>query len=423
MPPPPITHDLIIVGGGLAGLTVAGELARRGRNVLLLERYPNFGGRVATFRDPEIGQYEIGAGRIFHTHERVKALITQFGLHTYPISADSYFESRPNTFLELFTPIRRVLESLDATTLATHTIKELLPREYAPMLKMFPYWAEMELLRADVALTLFASRAPMGVEDSAAFLGVVEGLDTIPNRLAEQAKYAGAILKSRHRVSDIQRLNDELFEITGQCGKKADEKPFTYLTKQVIIATCRCNLGTFSVLRDTPMLKQLANSPLLRIYAKYPIDVSGKVWFDGLPNTVTAGKLRYVIPINPKTGLIMISYTEGDDTKVWTDLEGDALETAIQHEVKALFPDKTIPHPTYLQKHYWSSGCTYWLPGRYDVYTASRVAMNPSKNLFVVGESISLQQTWMEGALESAEELLALFSQYENKNNYSVYTT
>ena len=68
-------HDLVIIGGGIAGLTIAGELARRGHKVLLLEYYPNFGGRIATFRDPEIGQYEIGAGRIFHKHERVKALV------------------------------------------------------------------------------------------------------------------------------------------------------------------------------------------------------------------------------------------------------------------------------------------------------------------------------------------------------------
>ncbi len=173
-------------------------------------------------------------------------------------------------------------------------------------------------MRADAALASFAPDDPMGAHKAhkdAAFFGVAEGLDTLTSRIADDAKRVGAILKPRHRVSDIRRLDDELFEITGDHGKKAEEKPFTYHAKQVIIATCRCNLSKFSVLLGAPLLKQLATSPLLRIYAKYPPNKDGVVWFDGVPKTVTAGKLRYVIPINSKSGLIMISYTDGDDTK------------------------------------------------------------------------------------------------------------
>jgi monoamine oxidase len=61
-------------------------------------------------------------------------------------------------------------------------------------------------------------------------------------------------------------------------------------------------------------------------------------------------------------------------------------------------------------KHDWPSGCTYWLPGDYDVKQASKAALNPAPNLYIAGESISLNQTWMEGALESAEILLKKIS-------------
>jgi glycine/D-amino acid oxidase-like deaminating enzyme len=412
--------ETLIVGGGVAGLTVAGELARRGyTGVLLLEHYPKFGGRVATFRDPDIGQYEIGAGRIFRSHTRVHALIKKYGLHTFPISTESHYalhryvhnHSPPNSFLELFSPLRTVLETLDPHTLATHTIKECLPPEYAPILEMFPYRAEVELMRADLALAGFKPSSVMGAAVAPdAYTGVVEGLDTITTRLAEDASAAGAVLKTRHRVTDVKRLADDMFEVTGTRGKKADEVPFVYRAKRVIIATCRCSLGKFSVLRGAPLLKQLATSPLMRIYAKYPLGADGRVWFDGLPKVVTAGALRYVIPINPKTGLIMISYTDGRDTAYWKDLEGAELESAINGEVNKLFPDIThIPAPTYLEKHYWSGGCTYWLPGTYAVSAAARDAMCPAPNVYVVGESISTQQAWIEGALESAEAVLARF--------------
>ena len=101
----------------------------------------------------------------------------------------------------------------------------------------------------------------------------------------------------------------------------------------------------------------------------------------------------------------MISYTDGDDTNIWRTLEGSELQTKIQQEVRALFPSHNIPEPTYLQKHDWKEGCTYWLPGNYDVQSTSNKSHNPSPNLYICGEAISTNQAWMEGGLESAETL------------------
>jgi monoamine oxidase len=76
--------------------------------------------------------------------------------------------------------------------------------------------------------------------------------------------------------------------------------------------------------------------------------------------------------------------------------------------VRALFPTRQIPEPTFLEKHEWPQGCSYWLPGDYEVAAASRAAHNPVKGVYVCGESVSQTQTWMEGALESAEILLEM---------------
>jgi flavin-dependent dehydrogenase len=43
-----MTRDAIIVGGGLAGSTLATELARAGRKVLVLERETEFKDRTRT---------------------------------------------------------------------------------------------------------------------------------------------------------------------------------------------------------------------------------------------------------------------------------------------------------------------------------------------------------------------------------------
>ncbi|MDV7389958.1 FAD-dependent oxidoreductase, partial [Arthrospira platensis SPKY1] len=111
-------------------------------------------GRIVTFREKDI-QYEIGAGRIFHTHAKVLKLIKHFGLHTFPIATTTNFEDQQNSFYALFEPLRRVCKTLPKRTLATHTIRELLPPALHPILDMYPYRSEIDLLRADLALDLF----------------------------------------------------------------------------------------------------------------------------------------------------------------------------------------------------------------------------------------------------------------------------
>jgi hydroxysqualene dehydroxylase len=48
-------NDVLIIGGGLAGLAAGVELAREGRRVRLLEQKLHLGGRARSFRDPTTG--------------------------------------------------------------------------------------------------------------------------------------------------------------------------------------------------------------------------------------------------------------------------------------------------------------------------------------------------------------------------------
>jgi len=50
-----MTYDAIIIGGGLAGLSAAVDLASKGRHILLLEQKPHLGGRTYSFVDKRTG--------------------------------------------------------------------------------------------------------------------------------------------------------------------------------------------------------------------------------------------------------------------------------------------------------------------------------------------------------------------------------
>jgi hydroxysqualene dehydroxylase len=51
-----LRNDVVIVGGGLAGLSAASRLAERGVRALVLEARPSLGGRAAAFTDPVTGE-------------------------------------------------------------------------------------------------------------------------------------------------------------------------------------------------------------------------------------------------------------------------------------------------------------------------------------------------------------------------------
>jgi squalene-associated FAD-dependent desaturase len=51
-----LTHDVIVIGGGFAGLSAATALAEKGFRVLVLEARPSLGGRASAFVDPSTGE-------------------------------------------------------------------------------------------------------------------------------------------------------------------------------------------------------------------------------------------------------------------------------------------------------------------------------------------------------------------------------
>lgn len=383
----------IVVGAGIAGLWIAEQLQNRGDDVIVLEQDKRVGGRIATSKHG----YEIGAGRLDTSHRRVMALVERFGLDLIPLGRDVSWKAislaeEPNDFGTVWAPIIRVLEK--AGNLHRHTLRSLATQTLGPQLSdsimiRFGYRAELDTLRADLGIRAF--KHEMG--PSSSFAVVKGGLSQLTTGLAAKLDVRLGVA-----VQDII-LNDGVYRV-----KTQNTSPFE--CDRVILAMPAPALKKLPCLSGFRTLDYLQMKPLTRIYAQ----TRGSAPAFLTKRIITDSPLRYIIPVRPDKGLIMISYTESQDTEFWRGLKGPALIAKLQKELRLLFPTEQIPEFRWARAYEWSGGCTYWIPGQYDPVIESRRAMKPlpkMPRLHLCGESFSLRQAWIEGALEHAAALLA----------------
>ena len=171
------------------------------------------------------------------------------------------------------------------------------------------------------------------------------------------------------------------------------------------------------------MINSVSLQPLYRIYACYPpIKLPGykqyKTWFDGLSKITTNLEIKYIIPIDYKNGIIMISYTDSKFAKYWLNhVINGTFEKELYKQLKLLFPDKDIPQkPKWFKHYYWDIGAGYWKPG-FDKDKILKSILKPisGENIFICGENYSSHQAWVEGALETADLVLEkIYSSYKD---------
>jgi len=423
-------YDFIILGGGLAGLYCAREILKAypSKSLLLVEKYKMLGGRAVTFHKdiPGVGtvQWEIGAGRISNKHTHVLKLLREYGLKSIPISPDLVYkkdgesEIEPNLFEPSLNLTLAPLKTLPSKILATHTLEELLTKIHGTrvtkeLMNRFPYHAEMVTYRADIALNEFFGE----MKTHEGYSIVAEGLSSLAEKMSEDIVQRGGILLTENECISIGGDKQEAWvdlRIGSPFGSGASKRPVRRLHgKKLICALPFDALKKLDFFKKFTALKHVTMEPLIRMYAVFPV-VNGKSWFSDLPRIVTTLPVRYILPIDKSKGTIMISYTDSKFSEHYMKLKKKEGEESVEHEVlrevRALFPDKKIPNPLYFKIHEWTAGVSYWLPGSYEPKKQSEEALVPfpekHPNIYVCGETFSLRQGWMEGALEHAELLL-----------------
>ena len=196
-------------------------------------------------------------------------------------------------------------------------------------------------------------------------------------------------------VKDVIK-EDDVFKII--LNKK------TIYSKKIIFCTPKESLKEFSCLNPIKCIinKSISCKSLCRVYALFNENEEWLMNFN--KKTVVNNQLRYIIPINPKKGLIMISYTDDMYTEYWNKKQNNQneLKKSIVRLIKQVL-NINITSPKKVYVCYWKCGVAYWNKG-VNSEIISDFMINPLANTYICGENYSLQQSWVEGALESCEK-------------------
>ena len=412
-------YDIIIIGGGISGLFLAYKLINTNLKVIVFEGSNTLGGRIKTiYKNGDI--FEAGAARIHHTHGKIISLIHDLDLRDelikLPTKIDSILRNKKSNFpyqttnkkhpaFQLLKASKLFESQFEKKQLESITFFQYLTliydHETALYIKdSFGYDSEFTILNASSALNMFQDDF-FGKNE---YYTLKNGLSKVIQKLEDEISKSRIIIKKNSMVDEIY----DNFIVT----KKKERFYFNHLISTIP----KYPLQKFNLFKEFQLLNSVSTIPLLRIYAKYP---TKDLWFKNIQRTVTDNYIRQIIPINYETGLIMISYTDGDNAKLWSKYHslGDKfLLAAIHKEINELF-QITPPDPEYISVHYWDEGVHFWdtFQDSHNLYQKILKPF-PKKEIYICGESYSLKQGWIEGSLESCYsviEKLPILKRYE----------
>ena len=401
-------HKNIIVGCGISGLYLGSLLSNSTTDILMFEKNNYLGGRAYTIYGKNY-QYEAGCARFNENHKNLIKLLKKFKLEKIKIPSSwtniSHIKNKSDydDVNELITDLIKLAEGTTKNFRMNNTLytlcQKLMGIENAKYLGAnHPYYSEIFVTNGEDAV----KSVKLDLREDKQFYIVKEGVSGIMNCLGKDIKSKiGNKIKTNHELKSITK-NNNIFELIFQNGK-------TYFCHRLILAMDSCSLKKIKYLKKyNPLLNSVLCLPLLRIYQKYPLNSKGEVWFKDIGKIVTTHKIRYIIPVDMKNGIIMISYTDAKYSNYWKkQIDNKTVEIKIKEELEKLFPDMKIPKPKWTKDYYWKYGACYWKPG-FDSKKVSKKVSNLENNLYICGSNYSMRQAWMEGALESSNYIFNL---------------
>jgi len=401
-------YDIIIIGGGISGFYTAFRILKEKPDckILLLEKNDYFGGRIFTASHNGF-KLEAGAGRFNQEHKLFIELLHELNLSKYQVEIDGEIEFIPSTKydskylkvnpFDIMTVVLNRAKRTSRKELQKYAFIDyastILDEDDIKFLKdSLGYYQQLMEMNAYDAFVLFE----YGMHSKNTFFTLKNGMSQVITGLHNKIKHK-CVCKKNMNVTNISYENDK-FKISVDTVKNPYESK---LCVAAIPVPHLMKIPYFCFLKED--LKSIKTKELCRIYSQFKKE---DIWFKDINKTTTNNKSRYIIPINREKGWIMISYTDSIFAKYWKKMShSDIIEKTTKNIEKTF--KISIKKPEFTKVCYWDIGTSFWIPN-VDSKKISKRIYNPKENrmLYICGESVSLRQGWMEGALESGEKVV-----------------
>lgn len=425
-------YDVVIIGGGIAGIYSMYNLKKKypKLKVLLLEKEDRFGGRIYTYFEKfndQIYKMDLGAGRLGFHHRRIMNLLEDLKLkhEIIPITnTENYIEydKKTNNASNKSKEKRVIVDllynffnSLKLANLSHKFLKRLnlielfskfFPKKISKIIEnSFEYKCKLKYFNANDAVYYFNH----DYNKYSKFFVLKNGLHIIIDGMLDKIKTnKNYVFKKNQNVKKIKYdVERNLYKINYN-NKNLNNSVYS---KFVICALPRKNLIKFDILspfiNDLNGINEIAK---MRIFEIYDTKTS-EAWFKDLPKLSTNEELEFVIPIDPKSGLIMSSYNENLSTNqnYWLNLYNKSkkdFKNTLNKKLNNIFSvfNIAVPQSIYVKMHYWSMGVAAWKKNVDSNYISQKI-INLIPNFYICGENYSNYQAWCEGSLQTSEEV------------------
>lgn len=210
-------------------------------------------------------------------------------------------------------------------------------------------------------------------------------------------------IKLNINVKKIEKLKNNNFKIITNKNN--------YYSKKIFIAT---DIDTVKkLLPNFKIYNNIVGQNYIRLYAKFN-KTSNNIIKQYINNTIIVKTQLYkIIPIDINKGIYMIGYSDNIGARYLLNLiknDNSKFDKLIELIKKSLLipKDENIVIDD-IKYFYWKNGIHYYKPlpnnfnSREDFL---KKIQNPISNIFVIGEAVSRNQGWTQGALESVISIL-----------------
>ena len=382
-------YDYVIIGGGIAGLYTAYMLCqtRYPIRLVVLEKENQIGGRA---RNETFYGVKIVTGAGIGRAKKDKLLLSLMYKLRIPVR---FYTVKKNYVGFKNIDMMKVLDRLKLEykknpvdmSFKKFAIEKIGVKKYNNFILTSGY---RDYENENVWNTLFK----YGMDDNAKnWKGFSVPWSLLNHKLAN---YIGnSRIKLKHKVINISGSEDIGFEV------KTNDKIFR--TKKVILASTINTVKKLLKNRFHGLLDNIKSQPFIRIYGKFSLE-STEIINNYLNSfTIVKGPLQKIIPIDREKGVYMICYNDNKYSEMLKNRLKNSLKN--RNYLCKLFREaleiKEELDLISIKGFYWKEGTHYYKE-------KTKKLIQSDGGITIVGEMISMNQGWVEGALESVEKVI-----------------